>query len=154
MKTTKKTDEKALVQKRKQRPKPVSKTASNSKKRVFGVPFKKGDPRINRKGRPNTFNEFRKLAVDLAKEPLVDKNGDPVKFPGRTDITSRSKAILLQWAQSTDIRKQEKFIEYAFGKVPQKTEVTGENGSPIEIANISKEDLKEARAEMLKEDDC
>jgi hypothetical protein len=99
-----------------------SKTAGNSKKKVPGKPFVKGDARINRKGRPSTFNEFRKLAIDLAKEPLVDKNGNPVTMPGQKDITTRSKAILLQWAQSTDIRKQEKFIEYAFGKVPQKTE--------------------------------
>jgi hypothetical protein len=114
-----------------------SKTANNSKKKVHGIPFKKGDPRINRKGRPSTFNEFRKLAIDLAKEPLVDKQGNPVKLPGCDDIPTRSKAILLQWAQSTDIRKQEKFIEYAFGKVPQKTELTGDGGGPIKVRSFN-----------------
>jgi hypothetical protein len=129
-----------------------SKTASNSKKRVYGKPFKKGDERINRKGRPSTFDEFRKLAIDLAKEPLVDKNGNPVKLPGCDDIPTRSKAILLQWAQSTDIRKQEKFIEYAFGKVPQKTE--HDIKATVETVELDKEEYQKAREEMLKKNDC
>jgi hypothetical protein len=111
-----------------------STTASNSqegKKRGKGKPFVKGDERINRNGRPSTFDDFRELAIDMAKEPMIDKQGKPVKFPGTDDILSRSKAILLQWAQSTDIRKQEKFIEYAFGKVPQKNDLTVNPGPDL-----------------------
>ena len=36
-----------------------------------------------------------------------------------------AEAILRDWAISNDIAKQKAFIEYAFGKVPDKLETTG-----------------------------
>jgi len=94
-------------------------------------PFTKGDPRINRKGRPKSFDELRALAQKIAHERFIDKNGDPVVFPGRKSAASKAEAILLQWSQSNDPRKQALFIEYAYGKVPQKSELTGAGGGPI-----------------------
>lgn len=97
-----------------------SNTADNS---ATGKPFTKGDKRINRKGRPKTFETLRAEALKIAGEIVTDKNGEPV--------ASRIHAIMLDWATSKDVRKQQLFIEYAYGKVPDKTEVSGANGGPV-----------------------
>ena len=41
-------------------------------------PFVKGDPRINRTGRPKTFREFRRLAQQIAAERVLGPNGEMV----------------------------------------------------------------------------
>ncbi len=93
-------------------------------------PFKKGDPRINRKGRPKDFNSFRELAKQIAHEAAL-KNGEPLVIDGH--IVSVTEAILRQWAQSKDPRLQQAFIEVAYGKVPTQTQITGVDGGPIVI---------------------
>jgi hypothetical protein len=85
--------------------------------------FVKGDKRINRKGRPKSFETLRKEAQKLAGE-IIDaaaEGGAPVEM-------SRIHSILLDWATSRDPRKQELFVSYAYGKVPQKEEITGADG--------------------------
>lgn len=94
--------------------------------------FTKGDPRINRKGRPKNFDALRELAQLIAHEKARKKGteGEPLIIDGHTVTTA--EAILRSWAYSQDARKQLAFIEYAYGKVPQKLEHTGEDGGPIE----------------------
>lgn len=92
-------------------------------------PFKKGDPRINRKGRPKNFDAFRELAQAISHE-IALKNGEPLIINGHT--VTVVEAILRQWAQSKDPRLQMAFIETAFGKPPQRTEITGADGKPME----------------------
>lgn len=70
-------------------------------------PFKPGpDPRRHKGGRPKSFDHFRELAQSIA---------------------SREKAIeiLKRWADSPEPQLQRAFVEYAFGKVPDKIETTG-----------------------------
>lgn len=86
-------------------------------------PFKKGDARINRNGRPKNFDALRELARDLGYEP-VDIREDPV-------ARSRIEAILRDWMTSKNFQKQQAFMHYAFGKVPETFEVTQERNKII-----------------------
>jgi hypothetical protein len=72
-------------------------------------PFVKGDSRINRRGRPAGFDEMRKLALQLACETVTDNRGRRM---------SCAEAILRSWVCSKEPALQIKFVEIAFGKVP------------------------------------
>lgn len=79
-----------------------------------GRPFVKGDPRINRKGRPRSFDALRKLAQALANEPAVDgKTGAPIVV----DEHVATQAEMIMRAMMRD--NPERFVEIAYGKVPQ-----------------------------------
>lgn len=82
--------------------------------------FKKGDARINRKGRPRSFDKLRKLAQAIALE-------------NASETMTVIEVIMRKWATSKDPRLQQAFIEYAYGKVPTQNEVTGKSGEPIKF---------------------
>ena len=111
----------------------LSNTAGNSRK-ASGKPFIKGDPRINRKGRPKTFDAFRELAQAISHEVAL-KQGEPLVINGHT--VTVAEAILRQWAQSKDPRLQMAFIEMAYGKPPQRTEITGADGGKVQIEYVN-----------------
>jgi hypothetical protein len=101
-----------------------SNTASNSTGRAApGKPFRKGDPRINRKGRPRGFDELRKMAIRIAGETLTNK--------ATGEQSTVVDAILRRWIASDDWRASEAFMQYAFGKVPNREEISGPDGGPI-----------------------
>jgi len=75
------------------------------------IPFVKGDARINRRGRPKTFDAFRALAQEIAGALTKDKDGNELTV---------AEMILRRWSQSSEPQLQKAFIEYAFGKVPDK----------------------------------
>ena|SRR5215471_11022725 len=86
----------------------------NSLKNLVAHKFKKGaDPRRNVSGRPKTFEQFRAIAQSIAAKEIVDKNGNTLTV---------GEAILRTWAKSKEPQLQRAFIEYAFGKVPDKFE--------------------------------
>ena len=105
-------------------------------------PFVKGDPRINRKGRPRTFDALRQLAQEIAHEVVRQANGEPALVNGKPVTTI--ELVMRSWAQSKDPRKQVAFIEYAFGKVPQATELTGKDGGDIGVKHTLGADLMTA----------
>jgi hypothetical protein len=78
-------------------------------------PFRKGDPRINRLGRPKTFSAFRELAQQIAHETAT-ANGQDVIINGHK--VTVAEAILRQWAMSKNPQLVKAFIEISFGKVP------------------------------------
>ena len=93
-------------------------------------PFTKGDPRINRKGRPKSFDALRELAQAIAHEAALS-GGQPVVIDGHTATVA--EMILRGWAVSKNPQLQKQFIEVAFGKVPDDINVGGKDGGDIRI---------------------
>jgi hypothetical protein len=118
-----------------------SNTATNT---ATGKPFTKGDPRINRKGRPVNFDALRALSVQIAHEVATGKDkatGESVPVVIDGHKCTVAEMILRQWAKSGDWQRQKGFIEIAFGKVPDKVELTGAEGGPIEYARLTDAEL-------------
>lgn len=99
-----------------------------------GRKFSKGDPRINRKGRPKSFDALRSLAQEIAHEAAKRGDGQPVVIDGHT--VTVTEAIMRSWAVSKDPRLQQKFIEVAYGQVPSVTRLEGQDGGPMVIKVI------------------
>lgn len=96
-------------------------------------PFVKGDPRINRNGRPKAFDALRVRALALAEEIAKDKDGDPVIIDGR-EVTV-VEMILRQMIR--DQRQRAEFLEIAFGKVPIGIEIDTETPPLTVIFEVS-----------------
>jgi len=85
--------------------------------------FKKGyDPRRNMKGRPKAFDGFRRLAVDIGEQIATTKNGIPLLW-NKQEVTW-AEFILLSWL--TDKKYMENFCTVAYGKVPERLDLTSE----------------------------
>ena len=89
---------------------------------VTGKGFVKGDARINRKGRPRSYDELRKLAQAIAHETTTDDQGNE---------TTTAVAILRSWARSKKPSLQIAFIEYAYGSPPSKIQTSGPDGQQL-----------------------
>lgn len=117
-------------------------TAKNS---ATGRPFTKGDPRINRKGRPKSFDALRELARQISHEE-AQSGGQPIVINGHT--VTVAEALLRQLAQSKNPKDRQLFIEIAYGKVPNPVELTGKDGGPLAVehthhlAEVSDDDLR------------
>lgn len=84
-------------------------------------PFVKGDPRINRKGRPKKLPDIDVLLAEV----LGDEEGDR---SGALEIIKKLKKLAL----SGNIRAAEILLDRAYGKPKQRMEHTGSDGSAIE----------------------
>lgn len=114
----------------------MSETSNTGENRRAGT-FTKGDPRINRKGRPESFDALRIMARAIANEKAdkaAKKIGDPVK-PEYKKMTVAER-LLRSWAFSSDRQLQQGFIEVAFGKTPEKVDVGGEVKKTITIKYV------------------
>jgi hypothetical protein len=115
---------------------------------ITGKGFVKGDARINRKGRPKDFDALRKLAQQIGHEDATGSDGQPILIDGKP--VTATEIILRSWATSLNPALQIKFMEVAYGKVPDPIELTGKNGGPVEVSEISLTDeQRAARAAAL-----
>ena len=102
-------------------------TSNTGENRKPGT-FQKGDPRINRKGRPKSFDALRTLAQQIAHEE-AKSDGAPVIINGHR--VTVAEAILRTWAQSKNPQLVKSFIEIAFGKVPDALDLTSKGDKII-----------------------
>jgi hypothetical protein len=87
--------------------------------------FTKGDPRINRGGRPRSFDAARKLAQAKMNEPALGADGKPItrKVNGKEVIVTNAEMFFEAWMKSKD---RKSFAEFAYGKVKEEVEHTGD----------------------------
>ena len=85
------------------------------------TPFKKGDKRINRSGRPKNFDKLRKLAIKIAAEEAAN-----------TGMT-RVELMLTAMASSKNAQDRKLFLEYAFGKVKEEIDVKNSGETKVII---------------------
>lgn len=72
-------------------------------------PFVKGDPRINRMGRPKTHDELRALIQDIAADPV-----------GREEKMIRLELQIRGMMAGKNAADHIAILEHGWGKVPQK----------------------------------
>ena len=79
-----------------------------------------GGKRANKqgKGKPKTFTALRKLAQQIAAEELQSTDGD---------VITRIEALLRVMSTSRNPADRKTFLEYAFGKVKDEVEQSGES---------------------------
>ena len=107
---------------------------------VTGKGFVRGDARINRKGRPKGFDEMRSIALGIARETVTTSRGERIMV---------AEAILRSWATSREPALQRAFIEYAFGKVPDKLEADPLENKTTLILHYGHERPKERDERLL-----
>jgi len=93
--------------------------------------FKKGDPRINRNGRPKSFDALRKLAQQLSHEVARDKDGNELIRNGHK--VTIAELVLFQMI--SDRKQRKEFLEIAFGKVPDEVNSEGRLEILVKYAN-------------------
>ena len=103
------------------------------------VPFKKNDPRINRKGRPKSFDALRALAQEIAIEPAKNQDGHQVVINDKiaTKIEVALRVML------TDKKLFATFLEYAYGKPKVELEHSGEiKTGKLDVSQLTDDELK------------
>ena len=114
--------------------------ANNPNAKANLKPFKKGDKRINRDGRPATAASLSALAKRIGHEVATKKKGGetvPVIGPDGKPMTV-IEVILRQWAQNP--KQQGDFVDRAYGKVATPVDVTSKGERITGFVQVSPAD--------------
>lgn len=94
---------------------------------VTGKGFVKGDPRINRKGRPKSADALKDLIQSILHEAATNAAGEKILIGGHA--VTNLEMILRGMMKNP--RHVETLLDRAYGKVPQALEHSGPDGGPI-----------------------
>jgi hypothetical protein len=102
--------------------------------------FTKGDPRINRKGRPRDFDAWRKLLQSIMDEPATDGKGDPIVIGADKDgsgghIATNAEMFARDWMKDRKGRRD--FAANVYGKPKEEVELTNKEPLIIKIVKAS-----------------
>lgn len=105
------------------------------------------------------FSEY-KMGTDDDGNPVIQsvwrfKDSalqDPKALAAISELTASKDGIKLKLHDPKAAIKQ--LADMQGWEAPKKTELTGKNGGPIEALALTKDEYKNARQEMLNEDDC
>ena len=110
------------------------------------MPFKPGDPNINRNGRPRKGNTLTEALAKYAEMQDAEVNG--------VKVTRKEALALIIWEKALH-EKNSVFINIIYdrleGKPIQKNEISGPDGKPVEYKDMTDEELDRELEEIEQE---